>query len=365
MMTRRALPSQFLIFTLLCLCMLAAETTHGASSSGLSGHIILSTVGGSTPGAILTGETNSDNTGIAVSAAGDINHDGIADVLVGAYNAPNFERNGKTFLIDGRTAPNSPQGTIPLSSVGVSTLGTQFIGGRSGLASGVSTSAAGDFNGDGIDDLLIGTIDSESYVVYGQAGALPGSVSLDTVGNTRPGVTFKVTDSNFFSSHVVSGAGDVNHDGIDDILIGAGFTQRQGNDFVGRAYLIYGQSGASQLTGVVDLQNVGGSIPGAVFTGAQLGDEFGQSVSSAGDVNGDGAADLIIGAYQNFIITSKPGKAYLVYGKTGASALSGAINASQIGGGVEGAVLTGIHAGAALETRCPVVATSMGMASMT
>ena len=108
----------------------------------------------------------------------------------------------------------------------------------------------------------------------------------------------------------VSSAGDVNGDGIDDLIVGAPFGDDGGTD-AGEAYVIYGVTGSAR--GTVDLTNLVAS-DGFVIQGDLAGDWAGISVSSAGDVNGDGISDLIVGALYSDLGGEKSGEAYVIYG---------------------------------------------------
>ena len=158
-------------------------------------------------------------------------------------------------------------------------------------------------NGDGFDDLLIGAFFADasgnlkpnagdSYVIFGGA-SLPATIALGSLG--AAGITIFGADRNDRSGNSVSSAGDVNGDGFDDLLIGASRADASGNgkSAAGDSYVIFG--GASLPT-TIDLASLGAA--GITIFGAAANDESGKSVSSAGDVNGDGFDDLLIGAYR-------------------------------------------------------------------
>ncbi len=105
----------------------------------------------------------------------------------------------------------------------------------------------------------------------------------------------------------VASAGDVNGDGFDDIIVGAQFN----NGTAGAAYVIFGKAAGF---GTID---VGALAPtdGFQIVGDVAGDKLGRSVSGAGDVNGDGFDDLIVGAYQGDNGGTDAGEAYVIFGK--------------------------------------------------
>ena len=222
---------------------------------------------------VLSGETTNNNFGTSVSDAGDVNGDGFADVIAGAPN--NASNTGEAYIYFGGSVLNN---TVDVTL-------------NQGLANnlfGISVSKAGDFNGDGFGDVIVGASGYSTNV--GRAYIYYGGSSMDL---TADNITFGFL-SNEFYGYSVSDAGDFNGDGYSDVVIG-GYGHSAN---LGRAYVLFG--GASPNT-TVD----------AVFTGQNSGDELGKSVSSAGDVNGDGYDDVIVGA-SNY--NSGDGSAYLFRG---------------------------------------------------
>ena len=228
------------------------------------------------------GEANSDQFGRSVAGAGDVNNDGFADIIVGAYkNDAGGGDAGKVYVYSGQTG---------------ATLFT-FKGEAGGDHFGFSVSGIGDVDKDGFSDMLIGAPDSDSgpggtnsgraYVYSGQTGAL-----LYMFNGEAQGDEFGLA---------VSGAGDVNNDGFPDVIIGAPRFDFIGGN-TGRAYVYSGQNGALLY----------------MFNGEGQGDLFSFSVSGAGDVNNDGFADLIVGAQQNDAAGGNAGRAYVYSGQTGA-----------------------------------------------
>jgi FG-GAP-like repeat/FG-GAP repeat len=219
--------------------------------------------------AAWTGTQVSGSYGAAVASAGDINGDGYSDVIVGAPG------NNEVFVYYG-------------SSSGLAATAAWTATQPSG-SFGTSVALAGDVNGDGYSDIIVGA--NGTNTVYGYYGSVSGLPAL---------ASWTVSGANNFGVSVAS-AGDVNGDGFSDVIVGA----NTGN----LAYAYYGSaSGLSTSAGWTSTVGAG---------------NFGYSVASAGDVNGDGYSDIIIGAYSS-------NKAFVFYGSSsgintaGSTTLTGA-----------------------------------------
>ena len=254
-----------------------------------------------TAGITIFGADANDRSGYSVSSAGDVNGDGFDDLLIGAYRADasgNAQSDaGDSYVIFGGA---SLPATIDLAALG--TAGITIFGADAADHGGLSVSSAGDVNGDGFDDLLIGarfadaagngkSEAGESYVIFGGA-SLPTTIDLAALGTA--GITLFGADAVDQSGISVSSAGDVNGDGFDDLVIGASWADASGNGQrkAGESYVIFG---GSSLPATIDLAALG--TAGITIFGADVDDYSGSSVSSAGDVNGDGFDDLLIGAH--------------------------------------------------------------------
>ncbi len=263
----------------------------------------------------ITGGAAGDRAGWSVDAAGDVNADGRDDVILGAIAADNNTRtdSGSAYVIYGQ----SQNSAIDLSAL-TSAQGFRIDGAAAGDRGGVSVAGVGDMNGDGRDDLAVAAsladnnsrTDSGSvYVIYGQA--MNANVDLSSLPASRG---FRIDGAaavdNLGNSDDLAGAGDVNGDGRDDLVVGASAADNNLRGNSGSAYVVYGQATNTNLDLSIISVSRGFRVDGAVAV-----DGFGFDVGGGGDVNGDGFDDVIVGAPSaDHNTRSGSGSAYVVYG---------------------------------------------------
>jgi hypothetical protein len=280
--------------------------------------IPLSEVAQGIGGFVLDGEAEGDRSGFWVNGAGDLNGDGLADVVIGAsdHNAMEIDNAGRAYVAFGKldTEP------VPLADVTAGLAGFAIDGESQHGHAGWSVSGAGDVNGDGLADVLVGTPRADPngidwagriYVVFGKAHT--DKVTPESLEAGIGGFVIDGEGEHYDTGARVSSAGDVNGDGLADMIVGARSACPHDAYWAGRAYVVLGK----QDTEPVSLASLQAGVDGFVLSGEVEHDNAGAAVGGAGDVNGDGFDDVLVGAPFADPNGDASGRVYVVFGSAG------------------------------------------------
>jgi hypothetical protein len=255
----------------------------------------------------VVGDVFNGQLGNSVASAGDINGDGYADVIAGGWSGDR----GQTYEGTAVVYYGGAWGITftPSTLLEINMANANF---------GTSVSGAGDVNGDGFDDVIIGA-DGYANGTFDEGAAFIYYGSSAGVG-LSPATTLESNQQSAYYGTSVAGAGDINNDGYDDVIVGAmGFDNGQTDE--GAVFVHYGSA-----SGI-------GTIAGTTLESNAAGVLYGSSVAGAGDINGDGYSDVLVGEKWGTNGQSQEGLAFLYYGRPSglSTTYASLIESNQIG----------------------------------
>lgn len=251
---------------------------------------------------------NAQDHASRIAGAGDVNGDGLGDLIVGAPGSDPLQRAsaGSAYVVFGKASRD----TVELSHFDLNIQGDagfRIMGGSARGFAGEDVSSAGDVNADGYDDVLVGAVfRGATYVVFGKDSSLPiDLLTFDMGEQGSQGYVIETPAPEYNDLYSVSGGLDVNGDGIPDPTVGV--IRKHGGR--GSVYVTFGQSSSTDAVEVRDLGDEGFRITGTRRSGA------GYALAQVGDFNGDDRAETLIGA-PGFAPDGSRGSAYLVFGRS-------------------------------------------------
>ena len=268
----------------------------------------------------LTSPTGSElGLGSALSGGGDLDGDGLDDMIVGAAGTgPN--RTGAAYVLYGRAEGFAS--SLSVSGIAPSD-GIRLQGSAAGDALGTAVAMIGDVNADGLDDFALsapGSADptgrAKAYVVFGVDGGFATPIDLEALDGTDGFALLGRAHDELGSA--LAGGGDLNGDGIADLVIGAAEgTGGTGADRRSNAIVVFGSADGFGAT--LDLAALDGT-DGFSLNGTGH-DGLGSDVAIGGDFDGDGVADLLVGAPSSAANGTESGAAFLIYGRSSPPAM--------------------------------------------
>ena len=271
----------------------------------------------------IVGAHGGSNFGYSVTTA-DVNGDSIADIIIGApyANSSTHANVGRVAVIFGsatkyaRNASSSETFVIDTATLSDRSVGVFLSGEDSADMFGAAVSSAGDFNCDGIEDLIIGAYNKsygrgKAYVVFGRHTMNSSSEwMMKDLNSSSYGIFITGSGSGFGQSNFGKAVGSAgNFDGLQcgDVVIGApGYGNKKG-----AAFVLYGKSSNSDIDVLTMSSSSGVMIEGTTVFG--MSGEFGWSVGSLGDYNSDGKSDVMVGMPFS-TVTSGQGYGFGIYG---------------------------------------------------
>ena len=266
--------------------------------------------------------TDFNGNGQGIDAGGDFNGDGIDDLVVGIrYSDEDGADSGKAYVIFGQAGTSRADVDLDMINP-TGPDGMLIYGAGAGWQLGQAAQFIGDYDADGFDDVIVSAIFSDalavwggqSFLIFGSPGPIFNAIDVSTLTG---GSGFKIqsTVSNGILGHSVAG-GDFNGDGISDVVVSSNGKDTNGKSNNGGAYVLYGNASGSYAN--VDVDTLLASDGFALFGEADA-DQLGHSLASAGDFNGDGIDDLLLGAYLNAEGGASAGASYMIMGQDGTS----------------------------------------------